>query len=125
MSFASHFETVNLPKLERAQITWSEAVAHAISMEARTTELTGTWNASIQTFKDGDDIIIGPSLAVLNNHPLIKSSLDDGDYTVMFTERRQAMIRVGNGNKALLPKNFSLRSPLAISKGVGRVTDYL
>lgn len=125
MSFAGHFQSVDLPRLERAKTTWSEAVAHAISMEARTSELTGTWNSSIQTFKDGDDIVIGPSLAILQSNPLIKSSLDDGDYTVMFTERRQGTVVTNNGNKVTLPKNFYLRSPLAISKGVGRVTDYL
>lgn len=125
MSFTNHFETVSLPRLKRAEVTWSEAVAHAMSMTARQTQLTGTWNSSIQTFKDGDDIVIGPSTAILKTNPLIKSSLDDGDYTVMFTERRQGEVHTVNGNKVALPKNFYLQSPLAIAKMVGEVTDYL
>lgn len=125
MSFSGHFQSTSLPRLKRAEVTWSEAVAHAISMNARQSQLTGTWNSSIQTFKDGDDIVIGPSTAILKTNPLIKSSLDDGDYTVMFTERKSGEVHTINGNKVTLPVNFYLESPLAIAKQVGEVTDYL
>lgn len=125
MSFANRFESVDLPKIERAKVTWSEAVAHAMSILARQTQLTGTWNSSIQTFKDGDDIVIGPDTTILKNNPLINSSLDDGDYTVMFTEKRSGEVHTKNGNKVTLPKNFYLKSPGAIAKMVGEVTDFL
>lgn len=124
MSLVNAYESITKPKIKRATMMFANDIKNVVSANARSTAVTGTWDRSIQVFPDGDDFVIAPSIGILQSNPAFKSTLPNGDYTVMFTEHKSGWVANRTGLKVELPKNPNVRPIGSLINGK-RIADYL
>lgn len=125
MSLLGHYESVTKARIDAGVGTYATQVRNAISAGARNTKVTGTWNDSIQVFKQGKVTVIAPSKAILKSNPVFQSKRADGDYTKYLIKGGKYNVKLKKGGYTHMRVNGSPKSPLTIALSVGTIGEFI